>query len=83
MNNKLKYIIGIIIFICIVLFGGIEFFDEEFYIEENIEESSALINTNEILKEDLKIYFIEKTTTNMIQKINPIFAVNPLISKEI
>ena len=25
----------------------------------------------------------EKTTTNMIQKINPIFAVNPLISKEI
>lgn len=59
MNNKLKYIIGIIIFICIVLFGGIEFFDEEFYIEENIEESSALINTNEILKEDLKIYFID------------------------
>ncbi len=36
------------------------------------------------------VYFIEcdkrvneKTTTNMIQKINPIFTVNPLISKEI
>ena len=27
--------------------------------------------------------FLEKTTTNMIQKISPIFAVNPLISKEI
>jgi hypothetical protein len=25
----------------------------------------------------------EKTTTNMIQKTSPIFAVNPLISKEI
>ena len=25
----------------------------------------------------------EKTTTNMIQKIKPIFTVNPLISKEI
>ena len=26
---------------------------------------------------------LEKTTTNMIQKISPIFAVNPLFSKEI
>lgn len=59
MNNKLKYIIGVIICICIVLFGGTEFFNEDFYIEENIEESSALVNTNKILKEDLKIYFID------------------------
>ena len=39
-----------------------------------------------ILSDELisdKILTYEKTTTNMIQKINPIFAVNPLISKEI
>lgn len=33
------------------------------------------------VKENTRV--IEKTTTNMIQKINPIFTVNPLISKEI
>ena len=30
-----------------------------------------------------KVRKTEKTTTNMIQKINPIFTVNTLISKEI
>lgn len=63
MKNKLKYVIGVIICICIVLFGGNELLDENTFFnnlaEGYIENSEALVNTNEINVDDLKIYFID------------------------
>ena len=35
------------------------------------------------IPKDLKIYFIDQTTPNMIQRLNDMFERNPLISKEI
>ena len=40
-----------------------------------------LLSDQEVKEIDINVK--EKTTTNMIQKISPIFTVNPLISKEI
>lgn len=63
MKNKLKYIIGAIICICVILFGGNELLNEETFVnnvvEKNSESTDSLLNTNEITCDDLKIYFID------------------------
>lgn len=49
------------------------------------EKPNSTNNENNLVSHNNKmnVHYLEKTTTNMIQKISPIFAVNPLISKEI
>lgn len=84
MKNKIKYVIGIIICLVIVLFGGNKLLEQETV--DNTDnpkiDSYALVNTSEI-EDNLKIYFIDQTTPNMIQRIIGIFERKPLISKEI
>lgn len=50
-------------------------------VNNNVEN---VINTNIVENSsNLKIHYIDQTTTNMIQRISHLFAINPLISKEI
>lgn len=63
MKNKLKYIIGALICICVVLFGGNELLNENNsennIVNDSSENIESLINTNEVNTDDLKIYFID------------------------
>ena len=60
MKNKIKYVIGIIICLVIVLFGGNKLLEQETV--DNTDnpkiDSYALVNTSEI-EDNLKIYFID------------------------
>ena len=88
MNKKIKYIIGALICICVVLFGGQDLVNQH-ALENNIssdaisENTQSLKDINQIKEDDLKIYFIDQTTPNMIQGLKGVFARKPLISRGI
>ena len=82
MKNKIKYVIGIIICLVIVLFGGNKLLEQETVdnTDNKKNDSYALVNTSES-EDNLKIYFIDQTTPNMIQGLKGIFERNALISR--
>ena len=63
MKNKIKYIIGALICICVVLFGGQDLVNQNAFennIVDNISENTqSLKDINQIKEDDLKIYFID------------------------
>ena len=73
MKRKHKKIITTILIILILIFHSMD--------KTNNESNSIMTNDN--IKEDLKIYFIDQTTPNMIQGLKGIFARKPLISRGI
>jgi competence protein ComEC len=63
MKNKIKYIVGVLICICVVLFGGQDLVNQD-ALENNIldnisENTQSLKDINQIKEDDLKIYFID------------------------
>ena len=84
-NNNIVHAIFAIILITVFSFVGYEI-NTGINEVSNIQVNTNVDNITTTVKQsnnNLKIHYVEKTTTNMIQKINPIFTVNPLISKEI